>query len=250
MIGVTPEEIQRLRELIATATPGPWEPRYDQQGYRQLSGPTSRVASILSAPDAALIAEMRNRFSDLLDTVEDYHSLTENHHALCDTVMAMSRDVGDKPLQREALVVRNPSTRRVAFEAEARLRAMDPATLGPAARRLLNTMPDLKDPPHERRPDMSTIVVTGHSDDLIEIDGDIREEFTYTGDEEDNLLGFSDGTILRITFGGPWRISIVHRGSADFSLVQAPEDDDENYSDKATLSGDISWVVHGIGWAK
>ena len=212
---------------------------------------------------------MRNRFGDLLDTVEDYHSIGEKYYALYDVVMAMSRDAGDKPLPRVratprdagdkplprgALVARNPSLRQAASKAALRLGAMNPATIGPAARRLLDlNPPDPKRPASERRPTMSTLVVTGYSDDLIEIDGDIREEFPYQGNDEDqgDLLAFSDGTILRIVFGGPWRISLVVLGTdTTFTLVQAPEDDDEVYSDKATLSGDISWVVHGIGWAK
>lgn len=94
-----------------------------------------------------------------------------------------------------------------------------------------------------------TITVCGASDDLIEIEGDIREEFPYRADNDDNLLAFSDGTILRIRYNaaGVWRISRVAGGPVD--IVQAPEGDDSNYTDRATIRG-ADWVVHGIGWAK
>lgn len=96
-----------------------------------------------------------------------------------------------------------------------------------------------------------TITVYGSSDDLIEIEGDIREEF-YAIDigqsDEGGLLAFSDGTVLRIAYtdDGVWRITPVHTGLCTFNIVQAVSADDDNYSDRATLSGEtISWVVLG-----
>lgn len=92
-----------------------------------------------------------------------------------------------------------------------------------------------------------SITIYGASDDLIEIDGDISEEFTYA---DNNLLAFSDGTILRIEYGysGVWRISPVVRGAASLAIEQAPEGDDDNYSDRATLDGAV-WVVYGSHYA-
>jgi hypothetical protein len=96
-----------------------------------------------------------------------------------------------------------------------------------------------------------SITVYGASDDTIEVDGDICEEFTYHDDDKGDLLAFSDGTLLRIRFdnAGVWRITPVIRGSATTTIEQAPEDDEVNYSDRATVSYAV-WVVHGIGWAK
>ena len=103
---------------------------------------------------------------------------------------------------------------------------------------------------------MSSIVIYGASDDLIEIDGDIREEFNPSmNDDESWLLAISDGTVLRITYGkmGIWRLAPVIYGTSSVDIQQAPEDDDENYSDRATLTTsyeDLVWVVLGTAIAK
>lgn len=99
------------------------------------------------------------------------------------------------------------------------------------------------------------VTLHGASDDLIELDGAIVEEFNhYNGDEGERpaLVAFSDGTILRITFtrAGVWRIGLVTSGAATLSIAPAPEDDDQNYTDVATLTGDIRWAVHGVAFAK
>lgn len=98
---------------------------------------------------------------------------------------------------------------------------------------------------------MARIEISGYSDDLIEIDGDISEEFNAYGDDEGPLLAFSDGTVLRITYGdaGIWRIVPVKTGSGELFITQAPEDDGDNYSDKAVLTGDVKWVVRGLEMA-
>lgn len=102
------------------------------------------------------------------------------------------------------------------------------------------------------------ITVYGASDDTIVVGGDIAEEFPYQrpgyGQPSGDLLAVSDGTILRIDFTreGIWRIAPVVHGSGMLSIEQAPEGDDRNYSDRATLllPDGPAWVVHGIDWAK
>jgi hypothetical protein len=101
----------------------------------------------------------------------------------------------------------------------------------------------------------TTITIYGASDDLIEVEGSIEEEFGCRGGEnEGDLLAFSDGTILRVAYtaAGIWRITPVFRGNADLMIEQAPEGDDSNYSDRATLSNlssPMTWVVQGIAFA-
>lgn len=78
------------------------------------------------------------------------------------------------------------------------------------------------------------VTLSGASDDLIEVDGAIRAEWSPS-DADSALVAFSDGTVLRITYtdSGVWRVATVVRGAADLEVVQAPEDDDDNYSDVA-----------------
>jgi hypothetical protein len=98
------------------------------------------------------------------------------------------------------------------------------------------------------------VIITGSSDDLIEIDGDLSEEF-YSPDggrSEGDLLACSDGTVLRISYtqDGIWRITPVVQGSAILTIEQAPEDDEDHYTDTATLDGPVRWVVCGTQIAK
>jgi len=97
---------------------------------------------------------------------------------------------------------------------------------------------------------MAKLDIYGASDDLIEVEGDIREEFNPNDDEDKNYLGFSDGTVLKITFDndGMWRIVPVVRGTAELTIIQA--DDDGSSSDHAHLWGDLSWVLYGVALAK
>jgi hypothetical protein len=95
-----------------------------------------------------------------------------------------------------------------------------------------------------------SVTISGASDDLIEIDGDLVEEFNYEHNHGDgDLLAFSCGVVLRITYtnAGVWRIVPV-MGHAD--IVQAPESDDRVYSDVATIDDPVTWVVHGSGLAR
>lgn len=101
------------------------------------------------------------------------------------------------------------------------------------------------------------VTVYGASDDLIEIEGDISEEFTYGLRHESSgaILAFSDGTVIRIHYGladeAMWRIIPVRHGRlgptdepVGWSLRHAT-DEESNYSDVLTLNADIEWVVLG-----
>jgi hypothetical protein len=97
---------------------------------------------------------------------------------------------------------------------------------------------------------MKKVTIYGASDDLIEVEGSIREEFNPSCDEP-SYLGFSDGTVLEVQYGasGFWRINRLFKGSADCQKEDAT-DEDTDYSDKVTLTGDVDWVVFGSTWAK
>jgi hypothetical protein len=114
--------------------------------------------------------------------------------------------------------------------------------------------PTRPDTANEEETAMSSIIVYGYSDHLIEVEGAIRQEFmAYI---ETTLLAFDDGTVLRIRYSdeGVWRIVPVMEGRGFDRIDQAPEDDEDNYSDRAYLRSDpddpIRWVVCGGVWAK
>lgn len=91
-----------------------------------------------------------------------------------------------------------------------------------------------------------TVTVTGYGDDLIEVEGSLRAEFYWpTGPA---FLGFSNGVVLRVAFGSAWHIEPL-AGAGLVQIEQCPEGDEDNYSDKATVAGDVAWVVCGAAWA-
>lgn len=96
-----------------------------------------------------------------------------------------------------------------------------------------------------------TITVSGASDDLIEVEGAIREEFSAYGEDDGNLLAFSNGVVLRIVYSdaGVWRITPVC-GASRVTVTLAPEDDEDNYSDRAVIEDEATWVVFGKEIAK
>lgn len=98
---------------------------------------------------------------------------------------------------------------------------------------------------------MKTIKIYGASDDLIEIEGDISEEFDHYNDEEPFYLAFSDGTALSVLYDkdGFWRINRLAFGSAEYSKHEGM-DEDGDYSDIITLTGDIKWAIGGKNFAK
>lgn len=99
---------------------------------------------------------------------------------------------------------------------------------------------------------MAKVTVYGASDDLIEVEGDISEEFNPPYDPTTGILAFSEGTVLRVEFtqDGIWRVTPLFRGTATISIVQAVDEDDDNYSDRVTLEGDVRWVVFGSEFRK
>lgn len=98
-----------------------------------------------------------------------------------------------------------------------------------------------------------SVHIYGASDDLVEIDGDIVEEFAWYPDDSDEkrLLAFSDGTVLRIWYDdeGMWRIQQIAKGTAKYEH-KAATDPDDDYSDHVNLTGKIDWVVFGEEWAR
>jgi hypothetical protein len=100
---------------------------------------------------------------------------------------------------------------------------------------------------------MTEITIYGASDDLIEIDGAIREEFGCVLDVpgESAIIAVSDGTLLRVRYDedGIWRFTPSVLGSS--SIAIAPGMDDRLHSDRVILRGDnLTWVVLALEVAK
>lgn len=95
--------------------------------------------------------------------------------------------------------------------------------------------------------EMMTVTVYGASDDLIEVEGALSEEFNPHELDKGDYLAFSDGTVLSVLYAkdGCWRINRLVQGSANYDKVEATGSDSDNYSDRVTLKGDLRWVVFG-----
>lgn len=96
--------------------------------------------------------------------------------------------------------------------------------------------------------------VYGASDDLIEIEGDFREEdgcYACLDDEHDpHYLIFSDGTILTIIYGkdigGIWEIKLISKGSLFDRIDVCLDDEADIYSDIAYFKDGIKFVYHSL----
>lgn len=94
---------------------------------------------------------------------------------------------------------------------------------------------------------MSMVTVYGASDDLIEVEGHLSEEFNPSdhNGETSMLLAFGDGTVLLVSYTdtGIWRIRRTYTGTAVYAMDEDPGDLVDRYSDRVTLSGDLRWVM-------
>lgn len=100
---------------------------------------------------------------------------------------------------------------------------------------------------------MSTKVY-GTSDDLIELEGDVRGEVGYygSGPEEPGTLFFSDGTVLDVWYGkkdheGVWAVN-PRRAGPLFDRVDVCTDEDATpYSDVAHFRPGLTWAYFSKG---
>lgn len=88
---------------------------------------------------------------------------------------------------------------------------------------------------------MATAKVYGHSDDCIEVDTGNRRGDEFSAYNEPKFLHFADGTVLRVEYGdgGQWKIVRTKEGTAKFKLTECHPDDEDNYTDKAVLIGNV-----------
>lgn len=95
--------------------------------------------------------------------------------------------------------------------------------------------------------------VYGASDDLIELKGDITEEFNHyaAGDNDEGVyLAFSDGTVLKAFYDqdGLWRLTLVFKGSLYVEKIEGNVEEDQN--DVVLFKDGIKWCVCGTDLAK
>lgn len=99
---------------------------------------------------------------------------------------------------------------------------------------------------------MGYLRLFGYSDDLVEVEGDLSEEFDWYADDpnESRLLAISDGHLLRIRYDedGIWRLSVAQSGTAKLTKTEGRIGVDN--SDTVELDGDnLTWVVFGLAYA-
>jgi len=118
---------------------------------------------------------------------------------------------------------------------------------------------------------MSTVAFYGYSDDLVEIAGDVSEEFDLI--DADTAIGLSDGTLVGVKYDDEddWRFRVIELGEGtEFALTPASVHKGElpdsargisadlvnlpDYSDLLVLrnprSGAFNWAVLALGTAR
>lgn len=102
------------------------------------------------------------------------------------------------------------------------------------------------------------ICIYGSSDDLLEVTGDIREEFSHI-DQDGRYVACSNGVVVKVTAGtdddAAWIIRPIHDPHRLVTIEHARGEDADHdadgcpgYSDKAVIAeppGGILWVVVG-----
>lgn len=85
------------------------------------------------------------------------------------------------------------------------------------------------------------IRIYGASDDLIEVEGDLREEFNPRGDQ--GYIACSNGLLFSFTydFQGNWRFTHIS-GPKEYLQIH-DIDPDEGYSEVIDINEEISWVA-------
>lgn len=101
-----------------------------------------------------------------------------------------------------------------------------------------------------------TTQIYGVSDDLIEVDGDVRGESNYYcgNSEHGSLLICSDGTVLEIRYGKAemaiWGIQVIQKGTLFDSFDICTDESAARYSDTVYFKDGLKWVYAAQKWEK
>ena len=100
-----------------------------------------------------------------------------------------------------------------------------------------------------------SLTIYGASDDLVEIEGDINEEFYFPSGDDTAYLALSNGAVLevRYTNDGFWRFALLVPpipGSGIVEIVQGTNVDTD-YTDKVTVTTPwtVQWALMGTDLA-
>jgi hypothetical protein len=100
-----------------------------------------------------------------------------------------------------------------------------------------------------------TTKIYGTSDDLIELEGDIRGEVGCFGtdDQEHGVLLFcSDATVLEVKYGknkkAIWEVKVLKRGSLFDRIGVCTDEDADPYSDVAHFRAGLKWAYAAAEW--
>lgn len=93
----------------------------------------------------------------------------------------------------------------------------------------------------------SGTVIYGHSDDLIEFEGEITGEIGCFNERV--LVAISDGTLLRweYTEDGLWKVDVLLEGSCFGCVENIEYPSDEDYSDIVHMKTGCTFAWWGIG---
>lgn len=87
-------------------------------------------------------------------------------------------------------------------------------------------------------------MITGASDDLIEIEGELREEFSaYNCESDDGRIACSDGTLLKVEYdeNGIWRFTALVKGSLYNRKVEG--DIEADTFDEVYFKPGLKWIA-------
>lgn len=108
---------------------------------------------------------------------------------------------------------------------------------------------------YKTRLNMKNIKIYGHSDDCIEITGDISDE-GYVGNNNIGYVELSTGDVFKVhyTKEGVWRISKVDNeiNNVNYNLIVCHYDEENEeesgYTDQMYIVGKIEWIKFWKNW--
>ena len=101
---------------------------------------------------------------------------------------------------------------------------------------------------------IQTVKIYGGSDDLIEIEGNIKGCDEYNGDL--GYAEFSSGDVFKIEYTkGVWKVDHFKHGGLisvmNGKVTKKPHgegDDPEPHTDTVTITGELEWVIFSESW--